>query len=127
MVINSQKGFTLVEVLMAVLILAGAIGGALLLCVTSMASSELAWDTTVATSHAEHILEEMQARDSVHEIVSKNWEGWVEEQGLTSLPDEKIDVAFNDLKNTPVGIGVTVHWKRKSREHQITLNTELAK
>lgn len=127
MIIKSNLGFTLVEVLMAVLILAGAIGGALLLCVTSMVSSELAWDTTVATSHAEHILEEMQDRDSVAEIVSVNWKGWAQGQGLTSLPEERIDVAFNDPKNTPLGIGVTVNWKRKLREHHITLNTELAK
>ena len=42
-----NKGFTLVELLIAVLILVVTIGGVLLLYVTSMISSQLAWDTTV--------------------------------------------------------------------------------
>jgi type II secretory pathway pseudopilin PulG len=127
MIRRSNAGFTLVEALIAVLILAGTIGGVLLMYVTSMASSELAWDTTVATSHAEHVLEEMQARESAAEITSVNWAEWARGEGLTSLPEERVDAAFSDADTTPLGIKVTVNWKRKLRDHRVSFDTELAK
>ncbi len=124
---KQKEGFTLVELLIAVFILAGAISGILMLFTTSMISSQQAWDTTVATFHGEHVLEEMQARDSLDSILTVNWRRWVEEQRLNTLPDEVIEVTFADPDNDPLDIQVQVDWVRKSRVHNITLNTRMTK
>jgi len=124
---HSKNGFTLVELLIAVFILAGAISGVLLLYTTSMISSQLAWDTTVATIHGEHVLEEMQSRDSLDSILTNNWESWVEEQRLNTLPEEIIEVTFADPNIDPLDIQVQVDWVRKSRLHNITINTKMTK
>ena len=124
---KQKEGFTLVELLIAVLILAGAISGILMLFTTSMLSSQQAWDTTVATFHGEHVLEEMQARDSLNSILAVDWKRWVEEQRLNTLPDEVIEVTFADPDNDPLNIQVQVDWIRKSREYNVTLITKITK
>lgn len=124
---KQKKGFTLVELLIAVLILAGAIGGVLMLYTTSMLSSQQAWDTTVATTHGEHVLEEMQARDSLVSILAVNWRDWVREQRLSTLPDEVIKVTFADPGSDPLDVLVQVNWIRKSRVRNITLKTKITK
>lgn len=122
-----NKGFTLVELLLAVFILALAIGGALLLFVSSMVSSEMAWDTTVATSHAQNILEEMQTRPTREGITSVDWHAWADAQGLNTLPGEKIDVVIVDPSVNPLNIHLTVHWTRKLRVNEVVLVTKMAK
>ncbi len=122
-----NKGFTFVELLIAVLILSITIGGVLLLYVTSMISSQLAWDTTVATSHAEYVLEEAQRSDSIGSILVMNWEGWADAQGLNTLPDETIDIIFAEPGSNLLDMEVTVNWTRKMREHGVTLVTKVAK
>jgi len=124
---KQKKGFTLVELLIAVLILAGAIGGALMLYTTSMISSQQAWDTTVAVSHGEHVLEEMQARDSLDSILTVNWKSWVREQKLNTLPDEVIEVTFADPDNDPLDVQVQVDWVRKARAQNVMLKTKITK
>lgn len=125
--IHNKKGFTFVELLIAVFILAGAISGALLLYTTSMISSQQAWDTTVATTHGEHVLEEMQARDSLVSILAVNWRDWVREQRLSTLPDEVIKVTFTDPGGDPLDVQVQVSWIRRSRARNVTLKTKITK
>jgi prepilin-type N-terminal cleavage/methylation domain-containing protein len=122
-----KKGFTLVELLMAVFVLAVGIMGILLLYTNSMLSSEFAWDMTTATSHAEYILEEMQARESLNDIRSTNWGMWAQKQGLNTIPHETIAVDFPHVSGNPLDILVTVSWKRKLRTNHITLKTKMTK
>jgi len=124
---KKKKGFTLVELLLAVFILTGAIGGALLLYVTSMVSLQLAWDSTVATSHAEHILEEAQLKDSFESIQTFDWTSWAQAQGMDVLPSESINVVLTNLAENPLDIEVTVAWIRKSRTHEMSLQTKIAR
>ena len=125
--IKHDKGFTLVELLIAVMILSGAISGVLLLYTSSMISSQQAWDTTVAVIHGEHILEEMQAKKSRSDILNTNWSGWVKGQGLNTLSDEEIKITFADPDDTPLDIEVRINWQTKSRENFIVLNTKMTK
>lgn len=127
MLIKTNKGFTLVELLIAVFVLSVTIGGVLVLYVTSMMSSQLAWDMTTATSHAEHVLEEAQTHHSMDDVLSHDWKNWAEVQGLNTLPNEAIDISFSNLTDHLVDMQVTVNWARKSREHDVTLKTKVAK
>jgi prepilin-type N-terminal cleavage/methylation domain-containing protein len=124
---KQKKGFTLVELLIAVFILSGAISGVLLLYTNSIVSSQQAWDTTVATSHGEHVLEEMLARDTLDSVLAVNWEGWVVGQRLNTLPDEVIKVTFADPDSDPLEVEVRIDWLRKSRIHNVTLNSKITK
>ncbi|MCK5014311.1 MAG: prepilin-type N-terminal cleavage/methylation domain-containing protein [Candidatus Omnitrophica bacterium] len=124
---RNNKGFTFVELLIAVFILAVAIGGVLLLYVTSMISSQLAWDMTVATSHAEYVLEEAQRSDSIGSILVMNWEEWAVDQGLNTLPGETIDIIFSEPSSNLLDMQVTVNWTRKLRSHGVTFITKVAK
>ena len=124
---KQSTGFTLVELLLAVFILSTSIVGILLLFSQSMLSTEYAWDKTVATSHAENILEEMQLKESLSEITNGDWNNWVRAQGLDTLPGESIDVLFANPAADPLDIQVTVNWVRKKRNAQVILRTKMTK
>ena len=122
-----NKGFTFIELLLAVFVLSVGISAVLMLYTSSMLSAATAWDMTVATSNAEHMLEEMQARDSLADIVNTDWPLWGQEHGLNTLPAETFSVAFADPAADPLNIQITVNWKRQLRASQIILRTRLTK
>ncbi len=122
-----NKGFTFIEVLLAVFILSVGISAVLMLYTSSMLSAATAWDMTVATSNAEHMLEEMQARESLSDIVNTDWAHWAQDQGLNTLPKETFSVAFADPAGDPLNIQITVNWERKLKTNQIVLKTSLTK
>lgn len=124
---KGNKGFSLVELLLAVFILSVSIAGVLLLFSQSILSTEYAWDKTMATSHAEGILEEMQLRDTLTEVATADWAGWAVKQGFNTLPDEVITIFFADAVADPLDIQVTVNWIRKQRDSQVTLRTRMTK
>ena len=122
-----NKGFTFIELLMAVFILSVGISAVLMLYTSSMLSAANAWDMTVATSNAEHILEEMQARDSLADIVNTDWALWAADHGLNTLPKEAFSIDFADPMSDPLNIQITVSWQRQLRTNQIILKTRLTK
>jgi len=122
-----EKGLTLVELLMAVFILSVGIGGVLLLFFNAMVSSEYAWDMTVATSHAESILEEMQRRKILPEVRNADWNKWAQLEGLTTLPEEAVSVEFAEGPGDPLDIRVEISWERKARSNTIELTTKMTK
>lgn len=122
-----NKGFTFIELLLAVFILSVGISAVLMLYTSSMLSAAAAWDMTVATSNVEHMLEEMQVRDSLADIVNTDWPQWAQDHGLNVLPKETFSVAFADPANDPLNIQITVRWQRQLRTNQIILKTRLTK
>lgn len=122
-----SKGFTFIELLLAVFILSVGISAVLMLYASSMLSAAAAWDMTVATSNAEHMLEEMQTRDSLADIVNTDWPRWAQDHGLNALPKEAFSVAFADPSGDPLNIQITVSWEKKLRTNQIILKTRLTK
>lgn len=122
-----SKGFTFIELLLAVFILSVGISAVLMLYASSMLSAAAAWDMTVATSNAEHMLEEMQTRDSLADIVNTDWSRWAQDHGLNTLPAETFSVAFADPAGDPLNIQITVSWEKKLRTNQIILKTRLTK
>lgn len=122
-----DKGFTFIELLLAVFILSVGISAVLMLYTSSMLSAANAWDMTVATSNAEHMFEEMQTRGSLADIVDTDWPLWAQDHGLNTLPKETFSVAFSDPAGDPLNIQITVSWQRKLRTNQIILKTRLTK
>ncbi len=127
MYLKQNKSFTLVELLVAAYILLIGICGILALFVNTMTSTELAWDTTVATSHAQYILEEMQNKKTLADIQTVDWYQWAQEQKLNTLPQETFTVTYTDPTSDPLDIQVVDQWQRKSRTNNVTLRTKLTK
>lgn len=122
-----QKAFTLIEVLLAVFIFTVGVGSSLLLFSHAMVSADYAKDLTVATSHGEYILEEMQTLKTLADVTSRNWDSWAKEEGVNTLPDETVKVTFSDELENPIGVQVAVSWTKKLRTNTIKLATKLAK
>jgi type II secretory pathway pseudopilin PulG len=125
--LKKNKSFTLIEVLVAAFVLLIGICSLLSLFVYSMASAESGWDRTLATTHAESILEGMQKMATLGEIVVTDWEQWAHDHNLKVLPDERFKVTFLDPNKDPLSIQVRVQWERKQRTKYILLETLLTK
>ena len=125
--LRNNLGFTLIELLVAAYILLVGICGILSLFTNSMMSTQSAWDITVATTHAQYILEEMQNKNTLQDILDVDWNAWAQEQKLNTLPDETFEITYNDLTADPLEIQVIDKWKRSSGITHITLRTKLTK
>ena len=113
--------------LIAVFVLSVGIMSVLLFFSNAMLSTEFAGDMTTATSHAEYLLEEMQSRQTLANIVATDWAGWAQKQGLKVLPEETYNIRFTNTENNPLDIQTTVTWKKNSRINQVTLITSITK
>jgi prepilin-type N-terminal cleavage/methylation domain-containing protein len=124
---NKHQGLTLVEILVAVFILTVGILSCFLYFSGAMNSTGMARDLTIATTHAEYVLEDMRARATLAEITAEDWSQWAKSTKLNVLPQETIKVTFADLGADPLPTSVTVQWIRKGRSHSVNLQTELTK
>jgi len=122
-----NRGMTLVEVLVAVFILTVGILGALLFFTRSMQATESAQDLTLATTHAEMILEEMRALPTLLDIQERKWGDWAQHQGLNILPGEQVKVSFSNYASNILQINVVVNWRRGGRSGEVNLYTEMTK
>ena len=118
---------TLIELLMATFVLTFGIMSALLFFSQSMIVTDFAGDITVASSHAEYLMEEMRDRKTLMNITSTNWESWAQEQGLNTLPQETVQVNFSNVFNNPLLVEAKVSWMRRARENNVTLVTKMGK
>lgn len=125
--LKKSPGLTLAEVLISVFILSAGIAGVMLFFTHTMTSVEFAGDVVSAAAHAQSVLEEMQSRDSLLEITSTDWNQWAQKEGLPTLPNEKIDIALANTLINPLDVQVTVHWNRRTRPLNISLNAKIAK
>ena len=124
---EQNKGLSLIEVLISIFILTIGILSTLLFFSHAMIMAEFAGDLTVASSHADYILEEMVGRKSLANVTGTDWESWAQEQGLNSLPQEKFQVSFNNVLTNPLDVETTVNWVRRARVNNVTFITRIAK
>ena len=124
---RSQRALTLVELLVAAYMLLVGICGILLLFTNAMTSTESSWDITIATSHAESILEEMQNIKTLPLVKSQDWDKWLEAKGLKTLPQEVVHIKFGEIIADPLDIKLEISWERKLKPESIILETRLTK
>ena len=122
---KSDSGLTLIELLVTVFILSVGIVSVLVFITSAMLLSAGAWDTTVAVSHAEYILEEMQTRNFLASVTLTDWDQWAQKEGLKTLPSESVWVTFPSGGSLPLDILVTVYWTKHSRLENVTLRTKM--
>ena len=120
-------GLTLIELLIAAFVLSVGIVSTLLFFSSAMLSADFAGDITVASTHAEHVFEEMRSRNSLLDIASTNWEQWAEAEQLNSLPNEYFKVNFTNAESNPLEVTLDVDWTKRSRNHKVTMYTTVLK
>lgn len=124
----NTKGLTLVEVLVAAFILVVGILSVFLFFTNAMKATQYAQDLTLATSHAENVLEEMKIKSTLAEITGENWTTWAQSQGFNTLPSESTSVSYPAGDSAdPLDIQVTVSWTRDGRSNNIVLRTHMTK
>ncbi len=124
---NRRQGFTLFELLIAAYVLLIGMCGTLLLFINSMTSTQSSWDITVASTHAQHVLEEIQNKATLSEIVRTDWKKWIESQDIRQLPQEEVQVIFPQITANPLDIQVFVQWQRKGGTKNISIYTKLTR
>ncbi len=123
-----RKAFTLPEILLAAMILGFCVSVILISYINSLNLNDSSRNLTIASSHAEFILEEIrnQPLDDVRrQIEAGEWffnERRIAEKMLQPLKNELIRVEGS--VEDPLKIKVTVTWKDKnSRERDYALKT----
>jgi Tfp pilus assembly protein PilV len=131
-VIKNNRGFTLAELVLAAFILSFVLSGLLLLFTNCMLLNDSSRNLSVATSHAEYILETIRGQDFADiqtTINSGGASGWdlttVElsqsPYNFTTLPDETVATSVFQTGN-PLGVLVNVSWLDRGLKAR---NTEL--
>jgi prepilin-type N-terminal cleavage/methylation domain-containing protein len=128
---NFLMGFTLTEVLLAVVVLAVALCVLLLGFVTCAYLVESSRNLTRAITHAQYVMEEIKDTDfnEVKARIESGYWDWntqsIEAQGLTALSNESIDTQVTG--EALLDIVVEVSWQdRGGRERNTSLETLLA-
>ena len=125
---NKNNGFTLVELLVAVAVLAFGVTGTLLFFINAMTAREYAEDLAVASTHAEMVLEEAITESTLADITAEDWAAWAVTQGINTLPSESFSVTYPaGTSADPLEIQVTVSWVRKGRTSSVNLATQVTK
>jgi prepilin-type N-terminal cleavage/methylation domain-containing protein len=122
---KSQTGFTFIETLIAVAILAVLVTGFLSFFVSCLFSNHGSRNMTIAKSHAQYAMETVKST-AFDLIASDSWDAAaIAARSLTALPEETINIAVNgsEIKD----VAVTVNWKdHKTRARNYILETLIA-
>jgi len=123
-----KSGFTLSELLLAAAILVFVLAGLLALFLNCMVLNDANRNLTLATSHAEYVMEEIKntAFTSIKSKIDNGDWDWntttIGSKGLTALNNESIDT--NATSTDPLDVTVTVIWKdRNARDRNIGLHS----
>ena len=128
------RGFTLSELLLAAAILVFVLAGLLALFINCLLLNEANRNLTVATAHAQYIMEQIKDTDFSQVETKINLGDWdldaseIESApyNLTALSNENIDTIVSQSGN-PLGISVTVQWDdRPGRFRSAQLDTLIA-
>ena len=121
------QGLTLVELIVTMFVLSVTLSSVLMFFTNARLAQQYAKDSTVAVSHAEHMMEEMRARTTLANITATNWPSWASSQNLNTLPSESMTIAYTNSASDPLEITVSVNWARNARSFAYSLLTRMTK
>ena len=123
----AERGFTLLEVLVAIMILAVSLGAILQQFALATRAGSASSDTTRATILAREKIEDLKLRRDLSETVEQGsfddgfeWETRVEFYGYEEFEDREI---FEDMEYETYLLSATVSWRIGSRSKQVALET----
>lgn len=122
----AQKGFTLLEVLVAMMILGVSLGAILQQFALASRSGAASTDATRATMHAREKIEELKLSRQLSETSAQgsfgdgfDWQTNVQLYGY----DEIEDAVFEDMRYETYVLSVVVTWHNGNRSKQVELET----
>ena len=110
---NRKRGFTLLELLIAAVILFVALGLAIGASSNLFQSNELSYQVVIATEDAHRVLEQMRKEAANGSFPSNVVTKFPQNQavaGFTSLNGEQVTVAYVSTTSNPLNVTVTVTW-----------------
>ena len=120
--LRNFKGFTLIELVIGMGILAFALCGIVSGLVSFMSLAEMARDKRVAVDDAQQLMEQVQDT-SFSSITSVAWTSWAVNNGCNTLDNEQVNVAFAYSGVDLLQITVTVTWQTRNRPMSVSLIT----
>ncbi len=82
---------------------------------SALISADFALETTLATSHAELIFEEMRSKEAIQEITFVDWNEWLKKQDVSLLPEEAVEISYLDPAKSPFPVSMKVSWRGRAR------------
>lgn len=121
-----NKGLTLAELLFALAILAFVLTGLLALFTNCIFLNETNRNLSIATSHAQYVMEEIKSTNFSSIVAAYNKKSWdsatITSKGLVALPNERICMSVTG--NDPLRVVVTDTWSgRGQRTSSVELRT----
>ncbi len=120
--LRNKRGFTLIELVIGMGILAFALCGIVSGLVTFMSLAEMARDKTVAVNDAQQLMEQIQDT-SFSSVASVAWTSWAVNNGCNTLNNEQVNVAFAYPGVDLLQIRVTVTWQTRNRPMSVSMVT----
>ena len=126
---KGARGFTLLEIMIAIAIMVGAILAILGLFLNYLMLVETAKNTTVAVDNAQAVLEAIRNTDpfTVSNVTAAFPAGvdLAPNFNFDKLDNEAIYVSYGSLTADPLQITATVNWQEKTRSRSESLTTKM--
>ena len=124
---RSEAGFTLLEVLLAVVILGVSLTTILLQFQTALRAGSISQERTNAVIYAKEKLESLKIEDELSEssqsgVLESGYE-WETEVSLYEYEDQEDDISYEDLRHETYKLRATVKWNFGINKRQIELIT----
>ena len=123
----AQNGFTLLEVLVAMMILGVSLGAILQQFALASRAGAASSDATLATMHAREIIEELKLVRELGESTARGsfddgfeWETSVQPYVYDEIEDESV---FEDMRYETYLLSAVVTWHYGNRSKQVVLET----
>ena len=122
---GGSKGFTLMEVLMAMMMFATAFIVLMGIYVGIAGMRESSRNTTQAMADARAVVEAMRdsSASGLNNVTGQNWAQWALNNGLTSLQNEAVLVTYVNRNADPLEITVRIDWQERGRNRFTTVST----
>jgi general secretion pathway protein I len=124
---RSQAGFTLLEVLLAVVILGVSLTTILLQFQTALHAGSISQERTNAVIYAKEKLESLKIEDELSESSQsgtfENGYEWETKVSLYEYEDQEEDISYEDLRHETYKLRATVKWNSGINKRQIELIT----
>ena len=124
---RSEAGFTLLEVLLAVVILGVSLTTILLQFQTALRAGSISQERTNAVIYAKEKLESLKIEDELSESSQsgtfENGYEWETEVSLYEYEDQEEDISYEDLRHETYKLRATVKWNSGINKRQIELIT----
>lgn len=130
---TNNSGFTLLELMIGAAVLIIALVGLIAAYIGCFALNESAKNLTIATNHAQCVMEEIRDRNITSNITQEDWAAWAAADppdggGCNTLDAEIVQISYpSGTTINPLEILVTISWSDRGRTKNIqavTLLTE---